>query len=464
MESIKKNFVFNSISSLLSIIVPIITTPYITRVLGPKVLGEYSFDYTVATYFVTVALLGINNYGNRAIASIRDDKEELKKNFWSIYFMQLGIGLFVSIFYIVYAIYCGNLSCLVLVTYVFSATISINWFFYGMEQFKLIVPRNIIIKMLTTISIFIFVKSSMDMWKYALIVGVGSLISEAALWTYLFKFTKFYLPTVKEIIVHLKPNFILFIPVLAVSLYKLMDKVMLGILASKTEVGYYEATEKLIQIPNALVVSLGTVMLPRMSNLCAKNDEEAITKYIRKSMIVALLIATPMCWGIMSVAKELVPIFFGCKYEKCVLLIQFLLPSCIFVAIANVVRTQYLIPMCMDREYIISVWFGAVINLVLNFILIPRFMSVGATIGTLCAEICVCIYQLFITRHIIQIKKILDDIIVILACGLLMYICLYFSCYWPSNLYLALFCKVLFGGCFFVLSMLAFWFYKLHKR
>lgn len=461
MGSIKKNFIFNSLSSVLSIIVPIITTPYITRVLGPEILGEYSYNYTIATYFVTVAMLGINNYGNRTIASNREDSDKLSQSFWSIYFMQLFIGMAITVSYIMYAAFLNELVAWVLLAYVFSAVFNINWFFYGMELFRLTVPRNILIKLITTVCIFIFVKNGSDMWKYAFIIGAGSIISEVALWPYVYKYIQFYKPTYREALSHVKPNVVLFIPVLAISIYKLMDKVMLGVLADKIEVGYYEASEKLILIPNSLITSLGTVMLPRMSNLFAKDEESKVLQYIKKAMFVSMLITIPISLGIMAVSRELVPVFFGAGYGKCIYLIQALLPSCIFVAFANVVRTLYLIPNRMDKVYIRSVWLGACVNLIINILLIPSFKSIGAAIGTVCAEASVCIYQSFVTRHKIKIWESIKMTIRILAIGILMYIVVFPIGILFNSIIITLLIKVMVGICVFC-ALAAIMYFK-HK-
>ena len=231
-----------------------------------------------------------------------------------------------------------------------------------------------------------------------------------------------------------------------------MDKIMIGLLSTKVEVGFYESAESLISIPVMLISSLGVVMLPRMSNLYAKGDENSATKYLEQSFIVSIFLSASMSFGIMGVSKEFVPIFFGEGYNKCVLLLQVLLPSCIFLAIANVVRTQYLIPQKRDKVYIASVLCGAFINMLVNYILIPRTGSLGASIGTLMAETTVCIVQLFyVWRNIDVIRYIKKSVPYILS-GMLMYIMLV-NIQLEINIMGQLVAKVFIGIILYILSL-----------
>lgn len=426
MEStVKKNLAYNFIYQILAVVLPLITTPYISRVLGPKKLGEYSYSYAIAYYFVMITMLGLNNYGNRSIAMVRDDKECLAKEFSSIYFMQLVTGLISLVIYIVYGLLFSNATMTwILSLYVISAIFDINWFFFGIEQFKLTVTRNSFIKIATTLCIFVFVKNQEDIYIYGLIMVVGILASQLVLWPFLKRYTKLVKVSYKDVVRHIKPNLILFIPIIAVSLYKVMDKIMLGILTTKTEVGLYEASERVIQIPMAFIQSMGTVMLPKMTNLVAKNDEKATEIYFSKSIMFVMFLSASLCFGIMGCARYFVPFYYGSGYWKCVYLFQILLPSCVFLAFANVIRTQYLIPRKKDRIYITSVIMGAIVNLIINFLLIPQFASIGAAIGTLIAEITVCIYQAVSIRKEIPIEKNALESLIYVIPAIVMYLLL----------------------------------------
>jgi O-antigen/teichoic acid export membrane protein len=237
-----------------------------------------------------------------------------------------------------------------------------------------------------------------------------------------------------------------------------MDKIMLGEFSGELEVGYYESAEKVIQIPNALINALGTVMLPYMSSLYSGNNFDRISanQIIRKSEHFMMLISSLIGFGIMAIATEFVPIFLGIEYDKCVILLYVLLPSCIFISFANVIRTQYLIPNKYDKEFTISLFIGAVINFVSNSILIPQHQSVGAAVGTLVAETAVCIAQMYFVRNKISIVKIFFECIgyviiavIMFAIGLIMPINL-------NNLVIRMLVKILICGLLWIISMTAY--------
>lgn len=404
-SNVKSNFVLTLSYNILNILIPFVTTPYIARVLGAENLGIYSYSYSAAYIFVIFAMLGLNNYGNRTIASVRDDKEKLSETFWEIYYMQLGLSLLVIAAYVIYtSFFCEQkLITLLLIFYVMSAGFDITWFFFGIEYFKFTVIRNLVIKVLDLAVILILVKKPEDLWLYTLIMALGFLASQLFLWTVIGKFVGFRKPNFKRSASHLKPNLVLFIPVVAISIYHFMDKIMLGNLSNMEQVGFYDNAEKIITIPQTAVTALGTVMLPRVSNMMATGNQEGAVNYLKKSIILVAAISSACTFGIISVAPEFVHIYLGKGYETCKTLLYYLMPCLIFKAYANVIRTQYLIPLKNDKIYVTSVCIGAVVNLVINLIFIPRFQAVGACIGTILVEIIVCLYQM---RFIVKEQKV----------------------------------------------------------
>ena len=432
MSSVKRNFIYNSLYQFLAILIPLITTPYISRVLGADGVGLYSYSYSIAYYFVMIAMLGLNNYGNRTIAMARHDKKKLSQAFWSIYTLQLLTSILSIGLYLLYLfLFSNNLMSWILLIYVISAAFDVNWFFFGLEEFRLTVTRNCIIKILTTIGIFIFIKTKSDVYWYGSIMVLGILISQLMIWPFIKTKVDFYRPSFSDIAIHFKPNLILFIPVIAVSLYKIMDKIMLGAMTNVTQVGLYESSEKVIQIPMALINSLGTVMLPKMSNLVAQGNIKESRKFMSNSILFASFLSTSICFGIMGISKEFVPIFFGEGFDMCIYLLQVLLPSCIFIGFANVIRTQYLIPNQKDKIYISSVLVGAVTNAIINYLLIPRYQAVGAAVGTLVAEASVCILQCLAVKNDLDLKNYISQSIPFLLSGIIMYIIL-INLYFPS--------------------------------
>lgn len=455
MKLILKNYIYNTSYQLLTILTPVITTPYLARVLGADGIGQYSYANSIAYYFAMFIMLGLNNYGNRTIASVRNDQEKLSKNFCGIYYMQLIMGIFVTIIYIVYCIlpYDGNNSLKwIMLIYVISSVFDVNWLFFGLERFQFTVTRNVIIKLIGILSIFIFVKESSDLYIYVLISVLSNLISNLVLWPVVFQNINIIPISIKIIIHHFKPNLILFIPIVAVSLYKYMDKIMLGVLSNMEQVGFYEYSEKVIQIPIALVNSLGTVMLPKMSNLVANHKIIDEKNYISVSILFAMFFSSSLCFGLMGIADEFVPIFYGDGYGTCISLFYILLPSCCFIAFASVLRMQYLIPHKLDNIYIKSVAYGAIINFLLNMLLIKQLQAMGAAIATLIAEAIVCIYQTFKVRKFLAIEEYIKDSIPFVLSAIGMFICIKYISLLNYSLIVRMLLKICVGiGVYFVL-------------
>lgn len=407
---VKSNFIYSSLYQILILILPLVTAPYISRIIGVEGNGIYSYTSSVVQYFIIFSMLGLSNYGNRTIAKCRDDKEKLSKEFSSIYIMQLCTSAIMIIMYILYITFFDNkyyIYSLIQLIYLISTCFDVTWFFYGMEKFKLTVTRNTIVRICTVILIFLFVKDSNGLVTYMLLMVLSSLIGQLLLIPFLRKEVKFVKPSIRDVTKHIKPNLILFIPVIAVSVYKMMDKIMLGNMADIKEVGYYEYAERIINIPLGIITALGTVMLPRVSNLLAKGREKEVENYIEKSIEYMMFLAMPICLGLIVVAPELIPIYLGKEYQMTGTIIQYLAVTIIFVSWANVIRTQYLIPKEKDRVYIISVVTGAIVNFVINIILIPQYQAIGAAIGTIFAEFLVMAIQTIAVSKELNIKKYL---------------------------------------------------------
>lgn len=425
MSQIKKNFVYNVFYQILIIILPLITIPYVSRVLGSKGVGIYSYTYSIVYYFMLIALLGINNYGNRTIAKVRDNKEKLSETFMSIYSIQLIMSILMIVAYIIYIALFNSrymFVAIIQIVYLISCIFDFNWFFFGLEKFKLTVIRSTLVKILSLIGIFVFIKTKNDVWLYTLILSLSILISNILLVPFLLKEIKIVKVSFKEIKRHIKPILVLFIPVIAVSLYRIMDKIMLGLLSNINEVGYYEQADKMVTVPLGIITALGTVMLPRISNLVSKGENQRILEYIKKSVNFMMFLAFPMCFGMIAVSNDFIPIFLGKDFVKTGYLINYISCIIVFTSFANIIRTQYLLPKEKDKIYIISVIGGAIINLICNLIFIPLYASIGACIGTIAAELIVMLYQVYKVKNELPIKKYLKDMIPLFIKALIMFI------------------------------------------
>ena len=450
-SNVKKNFALTLSYNILNILIPFISTPYIARVLGAEKNGIYSYSYSVAYYFVIFAMLGLNNYGNRTIAAVRDDKEKLSKTFWDIYYMQCGLSIITTLLYLLYVFVLADnkLVALLLVFYVLSAAFDITWFFFGIENFQFAVIRNLVIKILDLAFILIFVKTSDDLWLYTLIMALGFFFSQIFLWTKIRGYVGIRKPKISESIKHIKPNLVLFIPVIAISIYHFMDKIMLGNFSNMAQVGFYDNSEKIITIPQTAVTALGTVMLPRVSNMMATGNQDGAIKDLKKSIILVACISSACTFGIIAVAPEFIPIYLGDGFDACIVLLYYLMPCLIFKAYANVIRTQYLIPLKNDKIYVKSVCLGAVINFVFNLIFIPHFQAIGACIGTILAEIIVCLYQMYfiLKEQKVGIYFLLGFVFQVI--GAVMFIALR-SIVFSGNTWIVLAEKIILGGVIYI--------------
>lgn len=423
--SLKANFLYSISYQLLTIILPFITVPYISRVLGASGVGVYSYTYAIVNYFMLFGLLGINNYGNRTIAKCKKNKEMMSKNFWEIYSVQLIMSAIVILAYLLYVFVFESqyqFIAIIQTIYLIANLLDINWFFFGLEKFKITVTRNFVIKIISVVCIFIFVKNADDLWIYTLILSISTLISQLVLFPFLKKEVKLVLPQIKSLKKHIKPIIALFLPVIAVSLYKIMDKIMLGNLSTVVQVGYYEQAEKIINVPLGLITALGSVMMPRISALISEKQDGVVQNYISKSVQFLLFLAFPICFGLIATAGDFVPIFLGKDFVSSIPLVYLLAITIVFLAMSNVIRTQYLIPKEKDKVYIISVVIGAIVNLIINLLLIPKYHAVGACIGTICAEFGAMFYQLIMTRKELPIKSYLLEIFPFFLKALVMFI------------------------------------------
>lgn len=454
MENVKRNLIYNILYQLLIIILPLVTAPYISRTLGANSVGIYSYTNSIAYYFLLIAMLGISTYGNRSIASIRDEKKKISKTFFEIYSIQFSTFVIAIFIYIIYSIFIVNENndiFLIQLFYIVSGLLDISWLFFGLEKFKITVTRNTVIKLLTVICMFVFVKNPSDLWKYTLIMSLGTFISQAYLWLYLKKYVNFANIKFDNVKKHIKPILILFIPVIAYSVYKVMDKIMLGSMSTYEQVAFYQNSEKIINIPMGIITALGTVMLPRMSNIISKGEDEKTSNYIRISIKLVTLIGSAITFGIIGTSKIFAPVYLGSEFSSCSTTMTLLSITVFALSWANVVRTQYLIPSHNDRIYVFSAITGAIINIIINAILIPKFGANGAAIGTIFAEFSVMLFQVIAVSKKLPILKNIVATVPYLITGFIMMIVVYFEGKFLGESILTLITQIFTGGLIYIL-------------
>lgn len=409
-KSIKKNYLYNLAYQILILIVPLFTTPYLSRTLGAEAIGIYSYTLSIATYFILFGSLGVAMYGQREIAYVQDNKYQRSKILFEILIMRfITLGCSLLIFYMTFCTK-GEYSTYykILTLEIIANILDISWFFQGLEEFKKTVLRNIIVKIISVISIFILVKSPDDLNKYYFIYVLSTLFGNISLWFYLPKYIEKIKIKNLKIFKHLKPTIGLFIPQIAMQIYTVLDKTMIGVIVTdKSEVGFYEQAQKIVKLLLTIATSLGTVIVPRMANAFANGDKKKLKKYINKSFNFVLLLAFPLMFGIIGVSNKFVPVFYGEGYDKVSDLIKICSPIIVFIGMSNIIGMQFLLPTKRQKEFTISVTAGAIINLVLNLILIRFWKSVGASIATVIAELCVTVIQCYLVRKEISIMDVI---------------------------------------------------------
>lgn len=396
MPSVKKNISYNIGYQILSLLVPLITAPYVARVLGSDGLGLYGYSFSISHYFVLFCMLGVLNYGNREISMVNNDTTERSRRFWNIYVNQLFLGVLSLVAYYVFLILFVSDNVLIYSLqslFIVSGILDISWFYFGIEKFKTTTSISAINKIITTLLIFLLVRTHSDLWLYTTIIAVGTILNNVVYWVILNKYCRFTLPDIQNVKKHLKSLLILFIPVIAVNIYKYIDKVMLGAMMDVTEVGIFEAAEKLTNIPIGFISAVGTVMLPRISNLISQKKSNDIIRYNRISLNLVMFLSYGMTFGLIGISDVFVPLFYGDEFTSSSIVLVYLSPCMLFVSWANVIRTQYLLPRKKDTLFCISVIAGAIVNVISNIILIPQYGAIGAAISTLFAEAFVCLLQ-----------------------------------------------------------------------
>lgn len=446
-KMIKKNYLFNLIYQLLLIIVPLVVTPYISRKLGAESLGKYSFSLSLITYFTIFAALGFGTYAQREIAKNQGDKSKQSKSFWEIIICRLlsvGIALCINIilcFTDVYGDY--SLYMLIMNINILAIAFDIAFFFQGNEQFGKIVIFNSIIRILGVLAIFLFIKNPEDLWKYTLINGLIILCGYLVLWTNVNKLlVKVNIKELKPF-KHLKGTLLLFLPTIAVSIYTVLDRTLIGILIKDTyevvedgivvikkysdlENGYYEQSEKIVKMTLTIITCIGAVMIPRNTKELADGNVEKVKENIYTSSRVVWLLGVPIALGLTAIASNFVPWFFGEGYDKCTTLISIFSPLILIIGFSNILGLQYMIPSGKDTKYTIALVCGAITNLVLNIIFINLWWSVGAAIASIIAELVVTTTMAVMIRKEINIFKIIKMSCRYLLSGALMFVLLCF--------------------------------------
>lgn len=430
-KKIISNYFYSVLYQLLLVIIPLITLPYTTSRLGLTPLAINTATSNVVQWFALFGIMGINTYGNREIARVRDDKRALSRTFFEIVAMQWFSVFMMAVLFVMYVLIVGDPNVQVLLIQgisLIAVALDITWFFYGVEDFKKVSIRNCFVKIVGVLLIFAFIKKPEDLMLFIVINIVVSIVGQAIMWFQLKGYIQKEKITVQGILMHFLPNIRYFVPQLAISIYSIMDVTMLRTMGPVfEEVTLYEQTMRFIKMFLFFVTSIGTVMLPRLSNIFAKGDMKLVESTINKTFRVSLYLAIPVILGICAVIEGTISWFLPPDFHVIGQLIQWGSPLILFISLSNVFGVQYLLPTGNTKQYTNSVIVGASVNFCLNFIFIPQYGITGALLASVVGEFAVTFYQWLIIRKEIKITMKWKELFIILFSAGMMYGAVWFA-------------------------------------
>jgi O-antigen/teichoic acid export membrane protein len=408
----QKNIFYNVILAISQVLFPLITFPYLARVLGPENIGLYNFSESYARYFAMISALGISVYGVREIAKKQDQPKVLSNTFVELFSINFIATCILSVLYVFTIYYTNKLSSHASLFYwsfvfFFFQIFLLEWFFTGINQFKYIAIRFFIIRLFFVAAIFIFIKVSNDYVKYMqLQVGLTFFLGVIN-FVYLFKFIDLKNTRIKDLnlIQHLKPLFLLFLTLFSISVYLHFDSVLLGILADNESVGYYSAPLKLVKIIIAVLAAITAAMFPKMVQFFEQGDTVQFEKMLKQSFELVISIGIPTAVLVYTLAPEIIYILFGSSFELAVKPLQITAPLILIVSLSTIFGFQILSVHSKDGAILKSAVVGMMFSLIASFLLIPKFKQVGAAYIILCTELLVLSFFIYFSSKVIQLKN-----------------------------------------------------------
>ena len=408
--STKKNAAYNIAYRMFSVFLPLVTAPYLSRTVGTDGVGLYSLAWSVSYVFCLIGMLGLNDYGVRTVAQVRDDRETLDRTFSAIWQMQLLVaGATLAAWFGYVFLVAGEEKTIALHLTMMSVSClcSLDWCLMGLDIFRPIALRNTFVKLAAAGCVFLFVREKADLWIYGFVWSLATLLGNLMSAASLRGKVKYRPVPMRESLKHLAPCAVLFISVLAVNVYRTMDKVMVSTIAGVDENGLYENAEKIIYCLSGFISAIGTVMMPKVAHMQQQGATEKIARHIDRSMELVLCMVSAMAFGVAAVADRFAPLFYGEEFRYSGVLMAPLAFTLIMIGFANVIRTQVVLPQKRDHIFVKSVCCGAVVNLIANACLIPSMKSMGAVVGTLLAELTVPVVQYLILRKELPYRQFL---------------------------------------------------------
>ena len=406
-----KNYIYNILYQLVKLFLPLFLVSYTYAHLGPSTLGINDYAANISSWFILLGVLGVNTYGNREIAKVRDNKERLSKEFYEILVMQIinmTIALLLYVGYTLLFVKENQIIYFLICLSILASVFDISWFYYGVEDFGIVSIRNIVVKIVSVLLIFTFVKKPADLWMFTLINSLSDLIGQLVTFLGLKKYINKTKVSVKDAYKnHLAGTFALFIPTVAINIYTLLDQTLLGTMVEdKGQLNLYKTSVSFVKMFLYFVTSIGSVVMPRIANLFVKNkDHSEVNRYINMTFKLAIILSVPIFVALEVVSGSFFPWYTKDEYMYVIPLVRLVSPIIIFISLSNVFGTQYLVPVGRNNEYTKSIIAGALINLLINLYAIPRWQAAGACVASVCAEFTVTFTQWLYIRKDVEIHS-----------------------------------------------------------
>ena len=442
-----KNYLYNAGYQLLAIIVPLITSAYVSRVLRPAGVGANAFTNSIIQYFILFASMGIGYYGNRQIAYVRENRKKMARTFWEIQIVKTIMTLISYIAFLVFMLFYTRQA-----EYMWAQSINliavafdISWFYEGIENFKVTVLKNSLVKIVSMIAIFVFIKNPGDITLYIIVLAVSTLLGNLTLWPNIRR----DLPKINYKALKPWPHFLpmieLFVPQIAIQVYVQLNRTMLGVMVNETAAGFYQYADSIVKMTLALVTASGTVMLPHVANEFSKGKIGKVNQMLYKSFDFVSSMTYPIMFGLAAISLTLAPKYYGPGYGpvgKAMMIESFVI---LMIGWSSVLGVQYLLPIHKQKEFTISVTLGGFVNIILNVPLIHLWGLNGAMLATSISEFSVTAYQLFAVRHLLSFRDLFHGSWKYFISSLLMFIVVFWMNRNLKDTWLMIFAEILVG-------------------
>ncbi|WCT13163.1 flippase [Mucilaginibacter jinjuensis] len=415
---LKKNAFYNILLTGSSLVLPLFTFPYVTRILAPEGIGHVNFANSFIQYFVILTSLGIPLYGIREVAKVKDSIRLRSKILFELLLIKIictffGILLYLILIYSIGKFHASLQYYLFGIATIIIGVFDLNYFFYALEDFKYITTRTVFFQIVSVIITFVLIKTKEDTLIYFCIPIVISLLNTLINTKYILRFISFKALYLKlNMRAHVKPLLLLFSVGIFTSIYNLLDVTILGFISGDASIGYYTVASKINKIPLSLIMVLVPVMLPRIAVEFKNENHDEINRLITKTLQFVILLGVPIMVGLYLLAPEIIALFSGKAFASSITTLRIMCPVILIIGMTTNFSTQLLIPMGQDKELLYAVIVGTIVSLVLNFILIPIFEQNGAAISNLVAELFVLICCYLYVRKKIKIKIPYQQLIV----------------------------------------------------